>query len=279
MFDLEKFLQDLKDDLANNRLTLPTLPEVALKARDAVADPEVTAGQVADIVATDPAISARLIQVANSPFFRARSPIDNLQTAISRMGIATVRDLVNSLAMQQIFQATNAQLDERLRALWEHSVQVAAISRVLAMAFPNLQPEQAMLAGLIHDVGALPILTRAEDEPKLLSNTRLLDRIVHKLHAKLGRIILASWNFPQSLIDVAAEHESLSRDPGGPVDYVDLVIVANLQSYIGSDHPLTQVDWARVPAFSRVGIEPDINIIDVEDNGEKIQEVQDMLLG
>lgn len=279
MFDLEKFLQDLKDDLANNRLTLPTLPEVALKARDAVEDPEVTAGQVADIVATDPAISARLIQVANSPFFRARSPIDNLQTAISRMGIATVRDLVNSLAMQQIFQATNAQLDERLRALWEHSVQVAAISRVLAMAFPNLQPEQAMLAGLIHDVGALPILTRAEDEPKLLSNTRLLDRIVHKLHAKLGRIILASWNFPQSLIDVAAEHESLSRDPGGPVDYVDLVIVANLQSYIGSDHPLTQVDWARVPAFSRVGIEPDINIIDVEDNGEKIQEVQDMLLG
>lgn len=279
MFNLEAFLTKLKQDLASNNLTLPTLPEVALKARDAVEDPEVTAGQVADIVATDTAISARLIQVANSPFFRARSPIDNLQTAISRMGIATVRNLVTSLAMQQIFQATNAQLDERLRRLWEHSVQVAAICRVLAMAFPHLHPEQAMLAGLIHDVGALPILVRAEDEPELMDDVETLDRVIHKLHPQLGKIILSSWGFPQSLIDVAAEHENLSRDPGGPVDYVDLVIVSNLQSYIGTDHPLTKADWNNIPAFARVGIEPEINIVDVEDTGERIQEVQDMLLG
>lgn len=270
----EQILQDLQEDIETNRLVLPTLPEVALRVRDAVEDDNATAGKIADIVATDAALSTRLLQIANSPLYRARTPIDNIQTAIARLGNIQVRNLVSSLVMQQMFQATNDLLDARLRRLWEHSSEVSAICMVMAMQTRGLQKDQAMLAGLIHDIGALPILVRAEEIPKLLYNEELLDSIVTKLHPKLGEIILKSWGFPEHLVKVAAEHENLDYTHDGDADYVDLLIVANLQSYIDTDHPLARTDWGKVSAFQRMGIDTDVNIVDIEENKEQIDEMK-----
>jgi len=269
---LEKFLEDLD----NSRLVLPTLPEVALRVRDAVDNEQANAAEIARIVSTDVALSARLLQVANSPLYRARNPIESMQTAIMRLGNTQVRNLVSSLVMQQMFQATSDALDHMMRQVWVHSTQVASISYVIA-ASAGLEKDQAMLAGLIHDIGTLPILVEAEDIDELREDEALLQRVIKKLHTIIGSKILSTWDFPQSLIDVAGQHENLDRDPGGPADLVDVVIVANLQSYLGTDHPYTQLDWNEIPAFRRLGIEPDVNIIDVEENAEQIQEVQAML--
>jgi len=278
LIDEAKLLADLQGEIESNELTLPTLPEVALKVRDAVEADNTSAGQIAELVATDAALSARLLQVANSPLYRARNPIDSLQTAIARMGYGVVRNLVSTLVMRQMFQATTDALDLRLRRLWEHSVQVAAISRVIAGQVNGLQKDQAMLAGLIHDIGALPILVRAEDIPELKEDETLLDRVIDHLHPALGAKILSSWQFPPSLIAVAAEHEDFERNPGGAPDYVDVVMVANLQSYIGSRHPHTQVDWSTVPAFARVGIEADVNVVEMEENQEELEEIEHILI-
>ncbi len=268
----ERILSELQDDIENDRLVLPTLPEVALRVRDAVEDENATAASIAEIVTTDAALSTRLLQIANSPLYRSRNPIDNIQTAIARLGNVQVRNLVSSLVMQQMFQATNDLLDARLRKLWEHSSEVAAISMVLAMQCNGLQKDQAMLAGLIHDIGALPILVRAEDIPELLDDEVLLDNVVSKLHPTLGRMILENWDFPEHLIAVAAEHENMDYSHDGAPDYVDLVLVANLQSHFGSEHPLAQQDWDSVSAFQRLGIDTEVNIVDIEDNQEHIDE-------
>ena len=132
MIDERAFLETLNQAIDSNRLTLPTLPEVALRVRSAVEREDSSAKQVADIIATDAALSARLLQVANSPLYRGRVQIDSLQMAVARLGVRVVRSLVVSLIMQQIFQATNDLLDKRFRQTWEQSVQIAAISRVLA---------------------------------------------------------------------------------------------------------------------------------------------------
>jgi HD-like signal output (HDOD) protein len=269
-----QILEDLQNDIENNRLVLPTLPEVALRVRDAVEDENATAGTIADIVATDAALSTRLLQIANSPLYRARSPIDNIQTAIARLGNVQVRNLVSSLVMQQMFQATNDLLDARLRRLWEHSSEVAAICMVMAMQTRGLQKDQAMLAGLIHDIGALPILVHAEDMPELLENEEMLDAIVASLHPRLGEIILNNWGFPEHLVKVAAHHEDLDYTHDGEADYVDLVIVANLQSHIDTGHPHAQTDWSKVSAFQRLGIDTEINIVDIEENKEQIDEMK-----
>lgn len=272
----EQILERFLEDLDNNHLILPTLPEVALKVRDAVEKEDASAAEISKIISMDVALSARLLQVCNSPLYRTRMHVENLQTAIARLGNIQVRNLVSSMVMQQMFQATSDVLDKKMRKAWEHSTNVASISYVLAAA-AGIPKDQALLAGLIHDIGALPIIVHAEDIPELRDDAELLDKIIKKLHTIIGERILRDWEFPQSLIDVAAQHENLNRDPETEVDYVDVVIVANLQSYIGTNHPFTELDWNEIPAFHRIGIEPEINIVDIEENKESLEEVKTML--
>ncbi|MEW8549112.1 MAG: HDOD domain-containing protein, partial [Candidatus Thiodiazotropha endolucinida] len=226
MIDENQFLQKLSDAIDHNRITLPTLPEVALKVRDAVEREQSSANQIADIIASDAALSARLLQVANSPLYRGRVTIDNLQMAVARLGVRLVRSLVISLIMQQIFQATSDLLDAKFRQIWEESVEIAAFSRVLAANTDHLDKEQAMLAGLIHNIGALPILAFAESHDELLEDAEELDRIIDALSPRIGQRILEMWDFPESLIRVPANFLNLDYTSEGEMDYVDIVLVA-----------------------------------------------------
>ena len=267
------FVNELIEDLESGNLQLPTLPEVALRVRDVVDDENASASQIAEIIAQDAALSARLLQGANSPLYRGRQELDRLSMVVSRLGNKLVRNLVTSQVMKQMFQATNDMVDKRLRDVWEHSVQVAAIARALAANTPGVMPDQAMLAGLLHDIGTLPILYRAEERDELLDTPGLLDELIMRLHTRIGGAILKHWKFPDMLVAVAAEHENLERDHPGPADLIDVVQVANLQSHMHTDHPLAIVDWSNVSAFQRLGLDDDVNEIELTDV-EEIKEVQ-----
>lgn len=278
MSDLsQKFYDELLDDLKHNRLVLPTLPEVALKVRDVADDENASISDLVKIITSDPALSARLIQVANSPLMRASRKIESVDAAVNRLGMRMVRDLATSMVMQQMFQATSDVTDQRLRQLWEHSTEVAAICHALTGQFTKLSAEQAMLAGLIHDIGALPILTKAEDFPELLADEKALDWVIRELHPRIGAAILRSWNFPPELVAVAEHHEEMGYN-SAKTDYVDVVIVANLQSYLGSDHPLGEADLSQVPAFAKLGLSPEVNVIEMEETGDAIRETQQLLM-
>ena len=268
------FVNELLDDLESGQLQLPTLPEVALRVREVVDDENANAGQIAGIIAQDAALSARLIQVGNSPLYRGRQEIDRLPMVIARLGNKLVRNLVTSQVMKQMFQATNDIIDQRLRAVWEHSVQVAAIARALAGQCPRVLPDQAMLAGLLHDIGTLPILYRAEECDELLDTPELLDQLIARLHTRIGGAILKHWKFPDALVDVAAEHEDLNRSHDGPADLVDIVQVANLQSQLDNNHILGQTDWTQISSFHRLGLDVDVHEIELTDVAEEIDEVQ-----
>ncbi len=267
----EKFLDQLLEDLENDKLVLPTLPEVALKVRDTLEDENSSLMDVAKIITSDAALSARMIQVSNSPLLRASSPIETVEAAVTRMGGNMIRNLVTSMVMEQMFQATSDVTDRRLRKIWEHSTEVAAISHALTSEFTKLQPDQALLAGLVHDIGALPILSRAEDYPELLDDEASLDRIITSVHTTIGAEILRKWNFPEELVNVAADHEDLKYNSENGPDYVDVVIVANLQSLIGTDHPLTKLDWSSVPSFSKLGLQPEVSVVDMDETNANIE--------
>ncbi len=245
--------------------------------RKVIDDPNATAAQIAKVVATDVALSVRLIHVANSPLLRGRTVVDNLQTAIARLGNVLVRNLVTGLVMEQLHQARTPLLKARLTVLWQHSTQVAAISHVLATHFTKLKPDEAMLGGLIHDIGALPILARAEKVPELMADKEALDRIIVHLHTQVGKAILQAWNFPSELISVVAEHEDTDRDKAPEADYTDVVLVANLQSYINSTHPHSNADWEHIPALAKLGLSPEVSIVTMEETAEDVQEVQRLL--
>jgi putative nucleotidyltransferase with HDIG domain len=272
----EQFLEEVMEELESQRLVLPTLPEVALRVRDVVDDENASLNAVTRVIASDAALSARLIHVANSPLLRGSRIVETLDEAVTRLGMRLIRDMAISMVMEQMFQATSDLTDQKLRQVWEHSTEVAAICHALASQFTKLRPEQAMLAGLVHDIGMLPLLTKAEDHPELLEAEAELDRLLWLLHPRVGKAILEAWDFPPELVRVAAEHEKLDR-ASTEVDYVDVVIVANLQSRLGTDHAHAEVDWAAVPAVEKLGLSADVNIVEMEETAQEIREVESLL--
>src|SRR5690606_36527601 len=142
--------------------------------------------------------------------------------------IACISNLVTGLAMQQMFQATSDVIDKAMRKSWQHSTEVAGIANVLCRHYTRLKPDQAMLAGLIHEIGVLPILSYAESNGKL-NDPFTLQRVIEAIHPQIGVKILESWDFPKELIDVPRNYLNFSRDSGSDKpDYADVVMVANL---------------------------------------------------
>jgi len=253
-------LQHLTSAVETDQIKLPTLPEVALKIRSAVEKGDHSAAEIADLLAQDSALAARLLQLANSPLYRTRTEIDSLQLAITRLGVRIVKELVVMLAIKQAFTTPNKALSELFKKVWQTSIEVASICRVLAKAQADLNIEHALLAGLIHNIGSLPIIELANKEPALIPDTQALNEVINNIQAPLGEKVLSFWNFPQSLIEVASQSNNFERTHDGIADYVDLVQVAILHSRHITN--ATPVDWASIPAFIKLGLDPDMPTFD-----------------
>ncbi len=246
----QRVLDLVRKDLAADRLVLPSLPDMALRLRPLLDSPKATASKVTRVIGKDPALSARLLRVANSAYYPRGGMVRDLRSAVVRLGNRLVRHLSQLLMIAQLYDVkAHPAIKPHLVDLWQHSTLVATISELLASRHPHLSAEEAQLAGLVHDIGVLPILVRVEKMPQILSERRVLEPIVNSLHTQIGRKILELWRFPRELMEVAAEHENLSRENLGLPDYVDVVTAANLMSHMGSEHRLADVDWSTVPAM------------------------------
>lgn len=274
---VERVLNDITLAIQKDSLVLPTLPEVALRVREAANNPDIDISSLAKIIATDAALTARIIKVVNSPLLRSSTEITDLNMAVSRLGLRYTSNLALGLAMEQMFQATNEIIDKQLRNVWARSTEIAGISHALCRHFTRLQPDQAALAGLIHQIGVLPILTYAEEqEPRLLENAKVLQQIIDRLHPMVGRRILQAWDFPLSLVKVPLEYLNFNRNTP-EVDYVDIVQVATLQSYSGTNHPFAQVDWSTVKAFHKLGLDVEEKLEDDEELSLAMEAAMQML--
>lgn len=273
----EKFFEELEQAVESNTIVLPTLPEVAIKLREVVEDEDSSAQKVAETLTQDASLTARLIQVANSPLYRTRNPIEDLQSAVTRLGMTLVRDLVVSLAMKQIFQATSDALEEQFRRVWNSSVEVAAISRMLASGIPEVNSEQALLAGLVHNIGALPILVLAENDDVLFNDSKALAEMIYELQGPVGELILKAWEFPESMIEVVTNAQDFAYAHDGGIHLVDLIQVALLQGQHVDEHHMPE-DWSVVPAFAQMSMDAEVNVIEVDENQAMINAAKQSLM-
>lgn len=275
---VQDFLVHVQEELDANRLVLPTLPDIALKVRDAVSKGEASSQELADMIVTDAALSARLMHVANSPLYRGAVEVNSIQMAVTRLGSSTIRTLITSLVMQQMFTPSTTLLEQYFREVWEQGVNVSSICRALATFVPHLNPDEAMLAGLIHQIGKLPVLTLVENIPEFKDSPSRLNKLLEKAHPPIGKIIMETWDFPEELKLVASEYVDFQRNINEKADYVDLVQVAFLQSIAGTDHLANRIDWGTVPSFAKLGMAPDAEILEIEGISEEIELAQSLLV-
>jgi putative nucleotidyltransferase with HDIG domain len=250
---IKPFMNAVKEDLVSNKIYLPTLPALALEALVVINDADSSASDLEKVISRDAALTARLIRYANSPLYRGLNTIASIKPAVTRIGFQRVKNAVYAVSMKEVFRTSEKDIERRMNRLWEHSVKVGAQAAMLAKEQPGLDPDIALVAGLVHDIGHIPLLIKACNFPELIANPELMDKVLKKLHTQLGGSILKLWKFDKHVIDAAAGHEDLNRDPGdAPVNYVDLVQAANIISYEDTDHPLSQVDRTAIKAFSRL---------------------------
>lgn len=272
----EKVQKELIQAIDSDELVLPTLPEVALKVREAAEDPDIGIPQLSKVIGNDAALTARIIKVVNSPLLRTNKEITDLQMAVARLGINYTCNLATGLAMEQMFQATSDVVDRKMREVWNKSTEIAGICHVLCKHYTRLLPDQATLAGLVHQIGVLPILTYAEENNALLADSISLNHVIEQIHPIIGDKILRTWEFPEQIAMVPSQYLDFTRD-SAKVDYVDIVQVATLQSYLGSEHPYTQLDWSQIPAFRKLGLDPSQNLSEDEDLSAAMDAAMSML--
>lgn len=226
-------------------LKLPTLPEVALRIRQCESDPNLDILSLTRIIEHDPATTAQLLRIANSPLVRREVKVADLSKAISLLGMSYCSKVAISLSTKQLFNSKNPESEQRMREIWRHSLNIACHCYVLANKV-GLIPEEAFLAGLLHKIGALPIITMADARGDY--SLEELNQTIDEIHPMLGESILSHWQFPRSISDIPQNYREQSRYINA-VDLCDLVTVAHNQTC--SDDK--RLDWKDILAVERLG--------------------------
>jgi HD-like signal output (HDOD) protein len=285
--------QELAGNLAKNRLyldcynymhaetlALPTIPDVAIKIRRAINEPDTNSNKIARVVQTDPSISALLIKISNSPLYRGRRKIESCPEALTRLGLKAAQDIITSFALKAVFVAKSPAIRRKMQDLWAHSSHVAAISAVLAHKTPGFDPDRAMLAGLIHDIGIVPILTYADRQPDMLANPTHLKEAVKELRGDIGVQIIKKWDFPEDFTEVVLHAEHWQHDSGAAATYSDIVMISQLHSFMGKVDVRKMPKMQDLPAYNKLvsghlNVDVSLNILDQVK--EEIEHIRQML--
>lgn len=250
-------VERLERSLSKGELELPSLPEVALKIRRALADEDVSVAEIARLLGTDPALAARTLRVANSAmFYRGGRPITSLSGAVSQLGQKMVRNVALSFAAQQVFIGYgNRQLRDLVSAVWRHSVHTAVVAHMLARVQTKLNADEAFLAGLLHEVGKLYILTRGKDDVETLANDAGFQSVLAAWHPRVGRAVIEAWELPAELAAAVGDHETCSLAAPAPPTMTAVVAAAN---YLveHSEAAIADADFhSKAPSFGSLSMD------------------------
>lgn len=258
------FVQSLALEMSAGKIEIPSFPDVAVRVRKVLADENCSAAQIARVVSAEPQMAAKLLQMANSVALNPNgSKITELKSAIARIGLSNVRSASLAYAMDQIKNAKElAPLRKPLHDLWERSVKVAAMSFVVARSWTKVNADQAMLAGLMHGMGRVYILTRAVKHTELFADPSTYHQIVRDWNAQVAKAVLTSWEISPDIIDAVENYENLDRAGTGEVDLTDVLTIANVLVSFHTDPAAMEMRLKETSAAVRLGV-----------NAEAIQKV------
>ena len=227
---------------------VPQMPETSLRLRKLLESEHASLEQVTRLLYSNPPLAAYLLQFASSPMLRNVRQGVNLQEIVSRIGMQRVNNLVLTFAVEHLFTSQDPALLKVFRARWNAALMCGAYCACLAQQYTRLQMEDAMLGGLLQDIGSLPLLDELERWPDVPREPNELQQLCDQLSADIGVIVLTAWRLPTMLIDCARYRASWDRAHVGPTDLVDVLQVAQLLSG-GADN---DVQLVQTPAWKRL---------------------------
>jgi HD-like signal output (HDOD) protein len=228
------FTAMLEVEIAGDHLDLPSFPEIALRVRRALADDEASVDHVVRVVSAEPSLVVRLLQLGNSAALNPHGRgLTDLRATITRIGFNMARSATIAFAMSQLRRAEAYKgLEKPFNELWHASTRVAAVSFVVARRLGDVNAELALLAGLLHTVGRLYLLTRAARLPDLLADPAY-PAVVQSWHPRIARAILVNWDMAPPVVDAVQGFEAADREREGPIDLLDVLWMGRALAALG----------------------------------------------
>jgi HD-like signal output (HDOD) protein len=244
-----EFIQALTAELSSNELIFPTSLNATMKIRHALNVPDISIDNIARAVGAEPVLSAHILRLCNSAAFnQTGSAISDLRKATLRLGLSMVRNVAISVGMKQLVQSrSSSEVPRLIDGLWKRCIRISALSYVIAKKLTRVNPDAAMMAGLLLNIGKFYILNRAHAYTELFSDETALWELVDRWHANIGTAILESWEVPEEISNAVLNGADFNYTHRGPPNLSDVVAAADFldgKFYSGSE---AAMDWHSVP--------------------------------
>ena len=220
---------------------IATLPEITIKIIDLVEDPSSTAQDLHNVIANDPALCSRILKVVNSAFYGLPRQIGSINRAIVLLGLNAVKNIAIAASLSKLFRGGELCPRFSARSLWIHSMATGAGSKLICDQLKLGLPDEAFLAGLIHDIGLMVQMQAMRDklvgvfeqmkfnaDGQPLTNMREIERkLIGADHCAFGACLCETWKFPKSFSYVTGHHHDPMSLPSGNRMLAAVVYVAD----------------------------------------------------
>lgn len=254
--DQFRFVSLLALELENGDIALPSLPDVVMKIRRMLSSESADFDLISQAVSVDPVLVSRLFVFANSAYYnRAIIKIETLDAAIGRLGFEVVRNTAMSLAMKQLYAADkHSHAAKHLRSIWARGMKLSCMAFAVARKSPSVNEESAFLCGLMHEVGKLYIVTKADEFPAILGDPKSLAAMFEQWNSQISKSIIESWGFTDEMAESADPKHYLDEDSASGAKLVDVVWIAKL---LVDDADVEGVELEEVPSCIKLNINRD----------------------
>ncbi len=257
----------LIEKIKQDALVLPTLPEVALKVRQAADDPDVNLGQMSDIIGQDPALALGMIKVSNSALLARSVKVETVSQAVTRIGLRQIKSISTAMALKQVFISENDVVAAYMKKSWDKTIDIASVAISLMSLYLKdnkhspLTLDTITLASLVHNIGVLPILTEAEQHPDIFANTAFLQQAIVKLSGKIGGSVTRTWGFSDELTLIAESWSDLTILPT-EINYLDFIRAGAIYHNVFKNESTQGV---LLNSYVKKGILPDVDFMKSDD--------------
>lgn len=250
-----EFLRLLAAELSGGTVDLPCFPDVVVRIRAALDDPNTKPEKVVTIIGAEPRLAARLLQTANSAAFNTSGkPLVDLRSAITRLGYRMVQSATMSYAVLQMKYADQLRAISRpLSELWSECIVVASISQAVA-ARTKVSPDEAFLTGLLHAIGRLYIMARAVHGNGKFGNDEYLMSLVADWHPQIGKAVLENWGFAEEMSNAVGEQDDQERRWMRGEELSDILVVSVVLAAAMKSPTAPPVAVDRISAFQHIGL-------------------------
>jgi len=224
------FVQALASELSGGKIELPGFPHIVMRVQKVLGDEKSDANRIVKVLGSEPVLASQIIRMANSAALNpAGASCSDLRAAVARVGLDTVRSATIAFAVRQLRDAPQLKgLENPLGVLWRRSVLIASLSCVIARRLTQVNPDTALLAGLLQGIGRLYILTRASHHRALFADQESYHMIEQDWHLSIAAALLENWGIAEEIVQAVHESETLDRDTRGPVSLTDVLIVGTI---------------------------------------------------